>query len=43
MNARTGPDGLLMYYHELAKRGVPVADIDQMTRISPAKLLGLQT
>ena len=36
------PDGLLALYQALAKRGISVAEIDQMGKVNPAKLLGLQ-
>lgn len=36
------PDGLLALYQYLASQGIPAADIDRMTKINPAKLLGLK-
>jgi hypothetical protein len=36
------PDGLLALYQELKKRGISVAEIDQMAKTNPAKLLGLK-
>lgn len=36
------PDGLLALYQYLASQGIPVADIDRMAKINPAKLLGLK-
>jgi len=36
------PDGLIALYKELVKRGITVAEIDQMAKANPAKLLGLK-
>lgn len=36
------PDGLLAFYRYLKQQGTSVADIDQMAKVNPAKVLGLQ-
>jgi hypothetical protein len=36
------PDGLLALYKGLVAHGISVADIDQMAKTNPAKLLGLK-
>jgi hypothetical protein len=35
------PDGLLALYQYLVQQGLTVADIDQMAKVNPAKVLGL--
>jgi len=35
------PDGLLSFYQELVKLGITEAEINQMAKANPAKLLGL--
>ncbi|MDQ2899235.1 MAG: DUF6282 family protein [Acidobacteriota bacterium] len=35
------PDGLLRFFAELKKNGISEADIDRMSKVNPAKLLGL--
>jgi len=35
------PDGLLEIYRGLAQQGIPLADIDQMAKVNPARVLGL--
>ena len=36
------PDGLLSVYKGLAAHGLTVAEVDQMSKVNPAKLLGLK-
>jgi imidazolonepropionase-like amidohydrolase len=36
------PDGLLALYRGLVARGIPVAEIVQMSKVNPAKLLDLE-
>jgi len=36
------PDGLMAMYKGLVAHGIPVAEIDQMAKANPAKLLGLK-
>jgi hypothetical protein len=36
------PDGLLAMYQYLASQGIPIADLDRMAKVNPAKLLGLK-
>jgi len=35
------PDGLLRFFAELKRNGISEADIDRMSKVNPAKLLGL--
>ncbi len=36
------PDGLLLLFDGLKKQGLSQADIDQMSKVNPARLLSLQ-
>jgi hypothetical protein len=36
------PDGLLALYKGLVAHGLTVAEVDQMSKVNPAKLLGLK-